>query len=379
MIITSTYTDRWVKKVRIVYATDLGRGVCYLVLAMLVYYFMGNNNTDMVLLSVYLFLILITIQSAFFSPAVQALIPQIVKKDELVAASSIFQITSSVQNLIGFFFGAIIYITLGIVPLMIINGVSFIFSGLSEMFIKYDSPKNNVSLEKNGDEEKLSFSGHIKRILDDIKTVFKYLFTDGKPILMVSLMMFSMITLVAPWFVVGDPYMIKTAFKFTLMKPEYILASSEMVEAIAVIIISFIIASIAKKFKIYQLYRFSGAMFIFLAIFYISIIYSYDIGYISELMFITLFIVANFLAGLLNASTKAPISAAMHKYIEPKHIGKVISIVNSFGGLMFPLTLLLAGYLIDFHSMYLALGMMFVGMIVITIVAYSSKEIKKIV
>jgi len=60
----------------------------------------------------------------------------------------------------------------------------------------------------------------------------------------------------------------------------------------------------------------------------------------------------------------------MHKYIKPMHIGKVVSIVDSFSGLVLLLTLLLLWYLIDYQSMYYGLLMMFVGTIVITNIAF---------
>lgn len=377
-VIASTYTDRWNNKVRIIYLTDLGRGILYIMLGILVYYFLGLGNNTIVIVLIYTFLIFITLQTAFFSPSVSALIPQIIDKDELVSASSIFNITRTLQNMVGLFFGAILYIKFGIVPLMIVNGISFIFSGISEMFIKINKPKNGITHVKHSDE-RLSFVDHIKRIYSDLKAVVHYFFDDGLPILMVALIIFSMTVFVGPWFTVGDPYMIKTHFEFTLLNPEYLLASSEMVEAIAVILISLVIASISKRFKLYQLYRIGGVMFILLSFFYIAIIYLYDVNIFTEFTFITLFIVANFIAGCINATTRAPLSAAMHKYVDPRNIGKVVSMIDSFGGLVFPLTLLLTGFLIDNVSMYAALGMLVLGMVIITLISFFSKEVKKLV
>jgi len=380
--IAATYTDRWKEKVRVLYLTDYGRGVFYFLSALAVYYFTSIGNEQMVLVSIYSLITFIAIQTAFFAPAVSALIPQIVDGEELVAASSIMQITRSVQNIAGLFLGALLYLNFGIVILMIINAVSFILSAISEMFIKNDNPKNNHRLNNEPTEEKI-YSGNkifneAQRIFNDLKEATIYIVKDAKPILMVTMIILVSSTLVGPWFSIGVPYMIKEYFTFTSMKPEYLLASSQFVESIGIIIMSLVVASIAAKYKIYQLFRFGGTAFALIGITYFVVISSYDESLITENMFIISFIGINFLAGMVNAIINAPLQAAMQKYIDPNKIGKVVMIIDSFGGLLFPITALLAGYLIDYHSLYYPMYMMIAAMFIMTAMAFTSKELKKL-
>ena len=381
--IAATYTDRWKDKVRVLYVTDYGRAIIYLLSALGVYYFTSVGNETMILVTIYSLLIFIAVQTAFFAPAVSSLIPQLVESDELVSASSIMQITRSLQNIAGLFLGALLYLQFGIVVLMIINAISFLLSAFSEMFIKNDDPKNNHRLNQETVEE-IQYSEnklvHVtKRIYYDLKEAVVYIFRDAKPILMIMVVILVSSTLVGPWFSIGVPYMIKEYFTFASMEPEYVLASSQFIESIGVILMSLLVASVAKKFKIFQLLRFGSLSFVVIGILYFFVIKSFDTAVIEENMFIIIFFSINFIAGMVNAVINAPLQAAMQKYIDPNKIGKVIMIIDSFGGLLFPITALLAGYLIDYHSLYYPIIMMISAMFIITFISFKSKALKELI
>lgn len=381
--IAATYTDRWKNKVKVLFVTDYGRGIIYALTAFSVFYFIHDGNDSMVLVTIYTSLVLIAVQTAFFSPSVNALIPQLVESDELVSASSIMQITRSIQNIAGLFLGALLYLYFGIVILMLINAISFILSAVSEMFINNEIPKNNHRLN-NGDVEEPKYSDNKiinegKRIYNDLKEAVVYVFRDAKPILMVTILILVSSTLVAPWFAIGVPYMIKEYFTFSSLEPEYLLASSQFIESVGVIIASLVVASIAKRFKIFQLLRFGGVAFSIISLMYFFVIKSYDTAVLEENTFIIIFVGINFIAGMVNAVINAPLQAAMQKYIDPNKIGKVIMIIDSFGGLLFPVTAILAGYLIDYHSLYYPMYMMIAAMIIFIVLAYRSKSLKELV
>lgn len=379
--IAATFTDKWKNKVRVLYVTDFGRGVVYFLVALLVWYFNGIGNITATLIVIYSALIFIAIQSAFFAPAVTAITPQLVEKEELVSASSIMQITHSIQNIVGLLFGALLYIKFGIVILMMINAVSFILSAISEMFIKYDTPKNidRMVIKKDEFGNEIHEKHTLKDVFIDIKDSIKYLFQDGKPILMITLVILCSMTLTSPWFSVGLPYIIKEYFTYQgAIEPEYLLATSQLVESIGVILMSILVSQIASKFKIYQLLRIGGSLFIFVTLALIMVIRSYDIQLITVNLFIIGFVFVNFITGSVTGVVNAPINASMQKYIEPNKIGKVSMLIDSFGGILFPLSVLLTGYLIDNVSMYVPLYMMMASMLLITIISFKSKELQKL-
>jgi|GEM_PF-647883 len=387
--IAATFTDRWRKKAKVMYLTDFGRGIIYIAVALVTAFLLTlANNQTYILITIYTALVLIAAQTAFFAPAVSALIPQIVDKEELVSASSIMQITRSLQNIAGLLFGALLYLKFGIVVLMLLNGISFIFSGISEIFIRFKVAKNqdrlneikSVSLMDGATESKKTIGMVLNNIYADIKDALSYIFHDSKPVFMVMMIILVSSTLSGPWFNIGVPYMIKQYFTYDgVIEPEYLLALSQLFESIGVILVSFVVSAIASKFKIFQLFRIGGLLFVALGLLYYMIIRSFDSRLITINMFIILFIGTNFIAGSVNATVNAPLEASIQKYVDPNKIGKVMMLIDSFGGILYPITALFAGFMIDNYSMYYPMFMMIGAMLIITIIAFRSKELKKLV
>ncbi len=206
----------------------------------------------------------------------------------------------------------------------------------------------------------------------------KYLVNHGKPILMITLIILISATLVSPWFSIGVPYMFKEYFSFNNFTPEYLLASAEFIESMGVILMSLVVAQIASRFRIYQLIRIGGILFITIGILYYLLVKSFDNNMIVENSFIILYIALNFCAGMINATINAPLNASLQKYIEPNMIGKVSTLIDSFGGVLYPITALITGYLLDNSGLYQPLLVMVFAMFLITVVAFKSKEIKKL-
>lgn len=382
--IAATFTDRWKRKVRVLYLTDYGRGIVYFLSGVGVYYFTSIDNTDMVLTTIYVLLVFIALQTAFFSPASSALLPQLVHEDELVGASSLFQLTRSVQNIAGMAIGALLYVEFGIVILIFINAASFILSGFSEMFIKYNRAQNQEKLDKTAYEDVVvdqnnKFTHYVKQIISDLTVSLKYIFTKGNPIKSVILLIVLSLLFVEPYFSVGVPYLIKEYLTFMKLLPDYILAFSNSATSIGLIIMSIIIAAyIGKKYTIHQLMKIAVFSYVFIAIGYFFTIKSYDDSIINENTFLILFIGINFIAGLTSALINAPVNAAISKYVDPNQLGKVVSLMDSFGGILMPISLLGAGFLIDNVSVYIVIYMLIGGMLIMTFITFKDKHIGKL-
>lgn len=371
--IAATFTDRWNNKPCVLYVTDYGRALFYLLSATGVTVFLSLSNTTMVLVTIYTALIFIASQTAFFHPTVSAIIPRIVDKDELVSASSIMQITGSIQNIAGLLFGAVLYLNFGIVALMIINAVSFILSAISEMFIQIDGMHDKVESSETPSLRNIS-----RRVYNDLRGALEYLLKSGKPVLMVTVIILISATLVSPWFTIGVPYMFKEYFTFQNIQADYLLASTQFVESIGVILMSLVVAQIASRFKIYQLFRLGGSLFFAIGVLYFMVIRAFDAEVITSNAFIFAYIAINFFAGMVNATINAPLNASLQKYIDPSKIGKISMLINSFGGVLFPLTALAAGYMIDHYSMYFPMLVMVGAMLLMTIISFQSKELQKL-
>lgn len=380
--IAATFTDRWKNKVKVLYITDFGRGIVYLITGLCVYYFDSIGNSDLVLTIIYIFLTFIAVQTAFFSPASSAIVPQIVSGEELVSAGSLFNLTRSVQLIAGLALGAFFYASYGIVVLIIVNAISFILSAVSEMFIRIDKAMNQDRLNESAYNEEEPIVGNIiahycRRIYLDLKDSMIYIFRDAKPIAAIVFIIVVSLTMADPYFSLGIPYIIKEYLTFQSFDPDYILAFSESSVSLGMIVMSIIVALyLGAKLRIYQLLKIAGIGFLVISILYITLIRLFDYNIIEENTFLIIFITGNFIFGLTNALINVPLNAAITKHVDPNKLGKVVTMMDSFGGVLMPVALLISGVLIDEVSVYIVVLNLIIGIIIINIIIHNNKHLK---
>ncbi|MBN2793976.1 MAG: MFS transporter [Clostridia bacterium] len=124
--LAGTIADRMNKKLIIV-LSDILQGVLS---------FMLIFSKDIA--SIYIIVALQSVISVFFSPAIRSLYPQIVEKKDLGTANALNAISFRVSMLAGPLFGGVLIGSLGVSSVFIINGISFLISAFSEMFIVYE-------------------------------------------------------------------------------------------------------------------------------------------------------------------------------------------------------------------------------------------------
>lgn len=85
--------------------------------------------------------------SSFFAPASTTLVVDILNEKILIKGQSIMNGSSAVVQLVGSSVSGVIIVYLGVPLLIFINGISYIISAISEMFIKsYPSHNNNLDV-----------------------------------------------------------------------------------------------------------------------------------------------------------------------------------------------------------------------------------------
>jgi len=94
----------------------------------------------------YTLIVAVSASSAFFTPALGASIPLIVGKEQLAKANSLNQLTSRMSNIMGPALAGVLIAVTDIWLLLLINGVSFILSAISECWIRI--PDVNQGSEK---------------------------------------------------------------------------------------------------------------------------------------------------------------------------------------------------------------------------------------
>lgn len=106
--------------------------------------------------------ILLGICAAFFNPAVGSVIPDIVPRSKLTQANSTFGMINSGTNILGNPIGGFVYQLLGAPVMFLFDGISYIFSAATEVFIKVPP------LEKKENQP---------HFFDDMKQGFKFMWS----------------------------------------------------------------------------------------------------------------------------------------------------------------------------------------------------------
>lgn len=88
--------------------------------------------------------IILGICAAFFNPAVSSVIPDVVPSSKVMQANSAFSMIYSGTNILGNPIGGMVYQLLGAPVMFLFNGVSYIFSAFTELFIKVPKTQKEV-------------------------------------------------------------------------------------------------------------------------------------------------------------------------------------------------------------------------------------------
>jgi len=154
-LIAGTFADRHNRK-KIIVLMDLIRAVFLIILGILT---ISGYVKLWILISVS---IILGSCGPFFDPAIQSVKPDIVKKKYLIKYNALFEFSSTGIWTIGRAVAGILVQILGFPIIFTINGLSFLFSGISEIFLK-------IPLKEKSKEEK-SF---LKELKEGLRYVYK--------------------------------------------------------------------------------------------------------------------------------------------------------------------------------------------------------------
>ncbi|MDV3429120.1 MAG: MFS transporter [Bacillota bacterium] len=191
--VSGVITD-WVDRKNLIILLDISSSLLTGIFAAL---YLMNNNLNVFSISV--LVILLSVISTVFQPAATAIMPGIVNKEKLPDANSLWAAASS-----GVLFSAPViagallqYFSLFFI--LLINSISFLLSGLSEVFI--DVPKNNNMPKKIS----------IKIFCFDFTEGIKFII-NNKLILSICILLMSVNFLISPIITIGQPYILKNIF-----------------------------------------------------------------------------------------------------------------------------------------------------------------------
>lgn len=123
--------DRFDRK-KVVVITDLLSGL------LLILVFLVSRFTPLSLWVIYMSSALLTIFNTFFGVTINASIPSLVSEDQLVSVNSKRAMIDSSASLLGPLLGGLVYGLIGFYYFLILNGISFIISAITEMFMNFN-------------------------------------------------------------------------------------------------------------------------------------------------------------------------------------------------------------------------------------------------
>ena len=125
--------------------------------------FLDRLNVPGVLLAAFL----AAMGSVFYSPAVSTLMLDIIPRDDIVRGQSLFSAVNSTINMVGTAFSGVMVAFLGVPLIVVINGLSNLYSAVTEMF---------VSVPKTVQQ---GMPVSVKSVLRDSRAAVKAIFADA--------------------------------------------------------------------------------------------------------------------------------------------------------------------------------------------------------
>ena len=362
-------SDRF-NKAKIMYVCDYLKGAIIIGFTFLLMFVIKSQAGQVA--SLFVVSILLNAIAGIFTPASNALLPQIVEEDSFQQAQSYFSILNSFQSIFGILLAGVLYSLVSINVLFFVVGGCYILSAISEMFIRYDS-----AFEKR--DEKLT----VKAVFGDIKTGFKYI-ASIKAILALMVCILFINFFFSPFSENFIPYFISTdvasgnyMFKGNI-EPEMWSSFFSVLLGIGSLITGIVLSGVKQFEKSNRIIRWSmlalAIVFALLAVFYFA--FSQNAIDINALLIAML--VGSFFIGVLLVTINVPSTTAMMRIIDKDKFGKVSSVLNIGSQGLIPLSVLLGGVAIAYIG---PLGLVSVcagGLLLIALILFFNKSVREL-
>ncbi|MCU5682712.1 MFS transporter [Bacillus wiedmannii] len=320
-----------VDKKKLVICMDLLSG-CLLIAVYILSSYYGLN-----LFIIYTTTFLMTVFTTFFGIGLEAAKPNIVSKERLMSINSISKIIDSVSLILGPMLGGIVFSVFNIKTFIIINGISFILSGIALLFIHFRLFEYNIN------------EGNSKRgvnFIKDIKEGFSYLLEKESLKntfhILISFNFFLGFAVTVPL-----PYIINTVLNLDSKQFGIIQGTFP----VGMIIGAIVVKKITDRFSYsYLLKKLSSMLSVFMIILGIPVLFkSFEV---NDLVFVITYCVVMIFLGFIIALIDIPLIYFMQNEIPDEYRGRVLSIGLSIGKMMLPIAMALSGLLLNYIPAY---------------------------
>ena len=343
--------DRVNRKV-IMVSTDFGRGAVILFLAFLA---AQNRITIPVLFGAQLVL---SLMSALFGPATMAMLPDIVERENLVRANSTMGALNSFSSIVGPVLGGIIYGFGGLRAAFLINSISFIGSGVIELFITY--------------EQKTRKFTKVREVLTDVLEGIHFVRTHRG---LLIFLLFGLVVnfLINPLFSVLAPYVFRVVILFSSEQFGMVQTAFTVGILIGNIIIGTALAKKGVKSLLHGgLIIFMGTTFIFVALIFPQSIEYF--GYASWAIFAAISLTYA-LMGVSLSFVNTPMNVELQKLAPTEFRARVFSVMDVITQGIVPVGFGVMGFLLDVSSAHVvALCVSVITLLVVVLFIFRLSE-----
>lgn len=342
-------------KVKVVWLTDYIRGIAILGATYII--FSGTSNQN-VIITLFIVTFILSVNGALFGPAAGSLPAYILKRDQLQQHSSISQMMFALYSIIGVIIGGIVYSFIPIAVIFLVNGVSFILSGFSEMFIKTHSSSVD-------DNHKITFRNTLIDVREGVSYLVKF-----KPIFNLVLIAMLLNFFTAPVVTNGLPYLFNTELGYLPIYFAFVMASYP----IGVIVSSIRLATQATPEKVSP--QINGGLF-WMAIFFsitALIIYLHINDYLLFVPFMVLTCITIIFMGYANAYVNVPFNTAILKVVDRDKLGRVNSSLSLISNGLTPIAIAFGGMIVQYIGVMSLFYIAILAMFLTFLLAKNNKE-----
>ncbi|WP_058486463.1 MFS transporter [Defluviitalea phaphyphila] len=341
---------------------------------------------------IYISSFLLATCSTFFNVPFQSSIPNIVDEQNLMRTNSLNQAITSLTSIAGPFLGGMIYAFVDIQLFLVINGISFILSGISEIFIDFNLNKAETesSIDVVGNEEiiekdrevietkeeientELDKKQIIKNFINDFKDGFVYL-KSIRSVFMMSMAGIFLNLFVALGLTIPFPYIVNEIIKMSEIQFGTLQAVFPLGMLVGAGILS-VLPQSKKSFKkmIIGLFIIDiGTILLGLSIVLEQLIFTINTYFI-------LYAIVGFIISVAIVFVNIPMEVNLQRIIPDNMRGRIFGLITTFSMSCIPIGMAISGLLIDLIPVWILPVISGIILLGLTIVMGFNKDIREL-
>lgn len=319
--------------------TDMIRGIVICVVA--IFLFLDMAEIWMVFLAG----IVIGTCSAFFTPATSSVLPDLVDMKDIEKANSLFSMIQAASSVIGNTAGGAMFTLLGAPLMFLINGLSYIFSSISELFIKVPKIK------------KVSNKSFMSDLREGLSFIWNYV---GLRLLII---IFSIVNFFGGIVFLLILPLFQRSESLGAVRYGIGMGCLALGAVVGMILVSFYKFSSGNRYKVFALSALSMAA-------------SFAVFPMFDNFYIMLFFI--FAGGFSNAIMNVLINSVIQQTVPQEKRGKVFGIMDTVTGGLQPVAMAVGGVLGEIFPIKDVISYSLILVFIFTVFICLNSEIKKI-